>query len=623
MSLEKTIQGCLGFLFDSNKEAKEWCGEGFLDNSDVGLINTLCKRHYNQWTSKMAYNGWEILNKYKEELEEFDVKFEDVEKPDYVSEDKITKSDINIVNIINNQFKIQNPSKDLVNVFSVNKIKTDELLVDFNLENLYKLLPFFQNNTLKMSKEYFKFINMHLNILESEDMFSGFSKESQQDFNFELKPFQAIGCLYMLLNKRMILGDEMGLGKTIQALATVELSKQKPCLIICPNTLKLNWFAEIATNFKNKKIEILNKKSSKDADYYIINYESLHNYFDLIKEIGIKSSILDESHYVKNQKTKRSMSCMQAIKNIEYRFALTGTAILKSPSELISQLKVINRLDHFGCENTFIEKFCGNSKTQWGNDIRKGASNLTQLNKELRQSCFLRREKEQVTKDLPEKSRSFIYLDVMSKKYKTKMEEFSNLSYKEKIDKIEALRMLAAEEKMESVIEWIDNFQQFEKKLVVFAYHRKIQDALIKKYPKAAAILSSMSDDEKDLNKNKFMNDPDCKIIICSLKSASVGLTLTAASDVLFTEMDWCAANNIQAEDRCHRIGQKNNVNIWYLISKGTIEEYMLNVVMKKMALFKNVYQSELPSDQFMLKNSLVEEVVEQMLNEQEACCSP
>ena len=79
-----------------------------------------------------------------------------------------------------------------------------------------------------------------------------------------------------------------------------------------------------------------------------------------------------------------------------------------------------------------------------------------------------------------------------------------------------------------------------------------------------------MSPVERERNVRLFMENENCKLIICSLKAASVGLTLTAASDVLFVEMDWCAATNNQAEDRCHRIGQKNNVNIWYLISKGT-----------------------------------------------------
>lgn len=590
MGIEKTIQNCLNFLIDSNKEAKEWDDEGFLDRSDVTLIRTLSKRHPNQWTAKMSFTGWEILSKYQEELKDCDVDFNTIEKPDYISEDKITDNDHNIVNIVEGKFKILNPCEEMKRAFNSNK---KEILVEFNLQSLYDIFPFIQNNKIRIDKQYFKFINMYLNRLDVNDMFIGF-KGNMDNFNFQLKPFQAIGCLYMLLNKRMILGDEMGLGKTIQALASVELSNQKPCLIVCPNSLKLNWKKEISNCFKNQNIEILNKKSKKDADFYIINYESLHNYLDLIQEIKPKSAILDESHYVKNQKTKRTTSCQKAIKNIEYRFALTGTAILKSPVDLISQLKIINQLDYFGCENTFIEKFCGNSNTQWGKDIRKGASNITVLNKELRESCFIRRIKEQVTKDLPDKSRSYIYLNSSTKEYKKEFKIFNELPRKEKIHKLEHLRQLAAEEKIEDVKEWINNFQETERKLVVFAYHKDIQDKLISAYPNAAKIISGMSDDERQQNIDLFMEDENCKIIICSLKAASVGLTLTAASDVLFAEMDWCAANNTQAEDRCHRIGQKNNVNIWYLVAKNTIEEQILKVVSNKLSLYEKLYNSNI-----------------------------
>ena len=610
MSIEKTIQDCLSYLIDSHKESKEWYGEGFLEGSDFALLRTLTKRHYNQWTAKMAYNGWEILSKYKEELEDNDVTFKDIEKPDYIPEDKITKNDFNIVNIIQNRFEINNPCSEMKKTFKSNE---QTLKIDFNLDSLYKILPFIRENKIKINKQYFKFINMFLNVLKTDDMFVGFNKNDFKKFKFNLKPFQAIGCLYMLINKRVLLGDEMGLGKTLQALSSVELSNKKPCLIVCPNSLKLNWEKEIRENFKDQKIEILGKNPDPKADYYIINYESLHKYLEFLDSIKAKSVILDESLYVKNQKTKRTTSCLKAVKNIEYRFALTGTAILKSPVDIISQLKVLNRLDYFGCENTFIEKFCGNSKTQWGRDLRKGSSNLNVLNKELRESCFLRRDKEQVTRDLPEKSRSYVYLDTASKKYKKHMSDFSKLPKREKLDKIEFLRNMAAEEKLEGSKEWIDNFLQTEKKLVVFAYHKNIQKELIKNYPEAAAITSEMSPVERDRNVRLFMENENCKLIICSLKAASVGLTLTASSDVLFVEMDWCAATNNQAEDRCHRIGQKNNVNIWYLISKGTIEEHILNIANTKRKLFDKVYNSELTleDNQNILDNtSLIDEII-------------
>lgn len=613
MDVEKKIHYCLGFLLDSHNDMLEWDGEGSLDKKSLAVVKSLVKRPPSNWTAKMAFNGWKVLSQFKEDLLENDIKFNDIKKPDYIEEDKITPDDKNIINIINHKFVIINPCEIVQAAFETKNDK--EIKEDFNLDNLYRVFPLIKNNKLKINKEYFKFINMFLNVIPVDDMYDGFPDETKVNFNFTLKPFQAIGCLFLMLNKRFILGDEMGLGKTIQAIASIEIAGKKPCLVICPNNLKLNWESEIITNIKDQKVEFINKKSSFDSDFYIINYESLHKNIDFINKLKPVSVILDESHYLKNQNAKRTKSCLEAINNIEYRFALTGTAILKSPVDLISQLKVLNKLDSFGSEGNFVDSFCGNSTTKWGKDIRKGASKLKMLNRTLRENCFLRREKSTVIKDLPEKTRTYIHVEIKSKEYKEMMKEFSELKRFEKLAKIEKLRQLAANEKLDSVKEWIDNFQETDKKLVVFAYHTDIQKQLSEAYPDAAKICAGMSDIDKNDNKNRFMKEDSCKIIICSLKSASVGLTLTAASDVLFAEMDWCAANNSQAEDRCHRIGQENAVNVWYIIAKNTIEEYIQEVVEKKRELIDKIYHSKDEEDALthqieLLQVSIIDEVI-------------
>lgn len=609
MNTEKKIYNCLGVLLDCHISMKDWDDEGFIENKDLCLSKSLLKRQSDSWTSKMAYSAWKIINKYKNYIDSDQIDFESLEKPDYCDSDLSVSFDFNTVEIEKNKFIINKPCPDIKKTFNAND---DVIKKQFNLENLFKLLPFILENKISINKEYFKFINMFLNIIPSEDMYNGFNID-KKIFKFDLKPFQAIGCLYMLINKRIILGDEMGLGKTLQALTSIFLSDKKPCLIICPNMLTFNWENEIHKNFKNQKVEFLKKNSKKGSDFYIINYESIHNYIDLIKDLEIKSVILDESHYIKNKDAKRTVSSLKAIKNIEYRFALTGTAILKSPVELISQLKAINQLDCFGNENTFAEKFCGNANTQWGKDLRKGASNLDILNRELREYCFIRREKNLLANELPEKNRSYIFLKSKSKKYSELHNEFLGLNKNDKLKKLEPLRQLAAKDKIKNSIEWIDNFLETEKKLVVFAYHKEIQEKLINHYPTSAKIISNMTDIDRKNNIDKFMNDEDCKLIICSLKSASVGLTLTAASDVLFVEMDWCAANNNQAEDRCHRIGQTNNVNIWYLISKDTIEEHIYKIVEKKRVLIDKIYSSKIPEEYDILKSSIIDNVIDEL----------
>ena len=616
MDIEKKIHYCLGFLLDNHNDMIEWDGEGILDRNSVLVIGSLLSKSPNKWTSKMAFNGWKIVAKYKKDLLESEIAFKDIKKPDYIEEERILPNDSNILNIENNKFVIQSPCTVVQDFFNT---KNNEISINFNLENLFKLYPLIRINKLKINKEYSKFLNTFLNLVDVESMHDGFSNEYKTNFNFELKAFQAVGCLFMLLNKRVLLGDDMGLGKTIEALAAVEISGKKPCLILCPNNLRLNWFSEIVKNIKNVSVDCLSKKSKKDADYYIINYESLHKNIEIIDEIKPVSVILDESHYLKNQNAKRTLSCLKAINNIEYRFALTGTAILKSPVDLVSQLKILNKLDSFGGENNFIEKYCGNSNTKWGKDIRRGASNLKDLNKNLRENCFLRREKSKVISDLPEKTRTYIKMAINSKKYKELMKEFSQLKRNKKFEKIEQLRQLAANEKLDSVKEWINNFQESEGKLVVFAYHTEIQKKLLEAYPNAAGICAGMTDVERNDNKNRFMEDDDCRIIICSLKSGSVGLTLTAASNVLFAEMDWCAANNSQAEDRCHRIGQKNAVNVWYVIAQDTIEEYIYEVVEKKRELIDKIYQNTTKEHNIKIEQlqvSIIDEVITRIEDE-------
>lgn len=611
MDIEKKIYNYLGLLSDAHNDMLE-LDDGFLDRNSILVITVLLKKPYKKWTSKMAFNGWKILEKYQDELKSYKINFHDIKRPDYIEEVKISPNDNNIFKIVQNKFIIEKPTLNIKKILNIeNKENENFISFDFNLSNIYKIIFLIKENEIKVNKEYFKFINMYLNIIPSDQMFDGFSMEMKKNFNFELKPFQAIGCLFSILNKRILLGDEMGLGKTIQSIATIEIANLKPALIICPKNLKLNWESEISNSLINKKIEFLNSKSSLDADFYITNYESLHKNISIIKNIKPKSIVLDESHYLKNEDAKRTKTSLSIINNIEYRFSLTGTAILKTPVDLISQLRILNNLDAFGGETNYIENFCGNSNTKWGKDIRKGSSNLSMLNRRLRETCFLRRHKSDVIKDLPEKTRSYIYMEINKKKYNETLKEFKNLSRQEKLLKIVKLRQITAREKMESVKEWIYNFQESEKKLVVFAYHNEIQQELLKEYPSAAKILSGMSDKERDDNKNKFMEDPECKIIICSLKSASTGLTLTAGSDVLFVEMDWCVSNNIQAEDRCHRIGQLNAVNIWYIIAKGTIEEYIHQVVERKRDLIDKIYNSDKDDLKLIeIETTIIEDIV-------------
>lgn len=152
----------------------------------------------------------------------------------------------------------------------------------------------------------------------------------------------------------------------------------------------------------------------------------------------------------------------------------------------------------------------------------------------------------------------------------------------EMLTRTAVLRRVAAEQKLPAVKEWIDTFAEGTgRKLVVFAHHKTVVDELADHY-KAPKISGSVNLSDREKAVEQFQTNPDTKIVVCNLQAAGVGLTLTAASDVLFVEQGWTPAEMDQAEDRVHRIGQQESVTAHYLLAENTIDEYMFNVVQKK-----------------------------------------
>lgn len=599
------IQNASKFLYELNNSFVEMDDEGFLDRKDLSKIKASMNIPDCKWNSKMLYSSWELLDKYKSFLEDYEYTFTDIEKPD-IDESLTGKSCSDNFNLVNGKLVIDQVSDCLKTELG---LKTESFQIDINLSSLYAIVPFIIKNKISFSKDALKKINHYLNNISEQDMYCGLPYKFKQT----LKPFQEIGTLFMMINKRVILGDEMGLGKSLQSITAIHLTEAYPCLIVCPSSLKYNWQSEIE---KASDLEscFLNGKNLPKKHFYIINYESLHKNLDLIKSLNIKSVIFDESHYLKNEDAKRTKNSLNIINNIEYRFELTGTVIMKTPMDLISQLMIINRLEYFGSKDKFLDKFCNPIKTTFGTDY-SGASNLDVLSRELRETCFIRREKKEVLKELPEKTRTKMVVDIPNiKEYNKTLKDFLKLDKQNKIKKIEEFRQMVAEFKMGMIKEIIDDFIANNEKIVVFAYHKNIQNKLLELYPDACRIISEDSA-LQDMNKKQFQEDDNKRIIICSFKAAYMGFDLTAASNVILAEMDWCPSVNSQAEDRCHRIGQHSSVNAWYIVAKDTIEEHIWNVCEKKRSIIDQVYskvESQVCENNMdALYDSIIEEVIE------------
>lgn len=440
---------------------------------------------------------------------------------------------------------------------------------------------------------------------------------SPHGLKIEPFPYQKQGIAYALQKKRCFFGDQPGLGKTLQAIGTSFIAKTWPVLVICPASLKINWQREWK-KFTGKDAIILDDRNKNNwhryyemgcCDVFITNYESLKKFFvedfagGVTRSIKLKPVaslfkcvIIDESHRCKSSKTQQSKICYKLCQGKEYRFLLTGTPSINGPGDLIQQLKIMNRLDDFGGYKSFEANFMQGPRQ---------ASNLEMLNWRLWNTGFFRREKAKVLDQLPDKMRQVVNVDITNRKEYQDAEHdlLSYLAAYENADdeklrraergkvmvQMQKLRQIAARGKISAAVEFIQDIIDSGEKLIVFAFLKEVVQEIKKVFPNAVTIVGDNTSQERQDAVDRFQNDPKCNLIICNYKSAGVGLTLTASSRVAFVEFPWTFADCEQAEDRAHRIGQKNSVNCYYFLGKNTIDESIWDIIQTKKDIANDV----------------------------------
>ena len=426
-------------------------------------------------------------------------------------------------------------------------------------------------------------------------------------------PYQLKGIARGLELKRFMNCDEPGLGKTLQSIATINLADAFPCLVICPSSLKINWLREWE-KFTDKKAMILTDKVRDTWTFFfqtgmhqvfIVNYESLKKYFvqrikkaegwtlrdvEFRNSINLfKSVIIDESHRCKSASTQQAKFCKGICTGKEWVIELTGTPVVNRPKDLIPQLAILNRMEDFGGYKPFVNRNCSGQRE---------ASNLKELNFNLWQYCMFRREKSLVLTDLPDKIRQVNTCEITNRKEYMDAERDLIMylqKYKDadddKIEKalrgevmvrINILRQISARGKVRDVIEFVKDFRENGKKIILFCSLHEVVDQLKRYFPTAVSVTGRDSQDEKQRAVDAFQNNPKADIIICSIKAAGVGLTLTASSNVAFVEFPWTYADCCQCEDRAHRIGQKDSVTCYYFLGRRTIDEKVYRIIQEK-----------------------------------------
>ncbi|HEX8855510.1 MAG TPA: DEAD/DEAH box helicase [Thermoleophilaceae bacterium] len=415
----------------------------------------------------------------------------------------------------------------------------------------------------------------------------------------ELRPFQRAGVRYALEQRRTFIADEQGLGKTVQALGALELDDAYPAVVVCPASLKLTWQREVSRFLPHRSTAVLHGRSRSgwlsagagQADIVILNYEIVDGHVDSLAEFEPGAAVFDESHYCKQPRAKRTKACLALSARLpeeSLRLALTGTPILNRPKELVSQLRLIGRLGDFESGAGMARRF-------------KGREALERLHWHLRSHCYVRRLKADVLPQLPPKRQVPIPVE-LSNETEYRLAERDLIAWlqsqpldlrtlearvgaalrNERLVQLNHLRRLAGRGKLAASLSWIDDFLQSGEPLVVFADHIEVQQALVDRFPESVHVLGDDSVVARDAAVTAFQDPAGPQLIVCSLRAAGQGLTLTKASNVAFLELDWTPARLAQAEDRCHRIGQRDAVTAWYLIAPDTIDETMADLLEHK-----------------------------------------
>jgi SWI/SNF-related matrix-associated actin-dependent regulator 1 of chromatin subfamily A len=419
-------------------------------------------------------------------------------------------------------------------------------------------------------------------------------------------PFQKVGITFADTNEGRILNaDDMGLGKTIQALGYIQLHRDRtPAIIICPASLKLNWERECHKWLPNPSVEVLSGERTwtPTAEILIINYDVVPHWKDVLRKLNPQILIMDEAHAIKNHKAKRTKAVQFIGKKIPHIIALTGTPIENRPAEIYNAVHMINP-ELFPNRWFFMQRYCGAKFNGYGWSFN-GATNMQELHQILSDNIMIRRKKKDVLKDLPDKTRSFVPIELSNRnEYIIAEDDFIayvqrtkghtaavKASNAEAFAQIEGLKQLAVKGKLDQAICWIKEFIESGEKLIVFATHTFVIDALMKEFPGIIVkVDGSVSGNQRQVAVDKFQNDPSIKLFVGNIKAAGVGITLTAASNVAFLEYPWTPSQLDQAEDRAHRIGQKNAVNIYYLLASNTIEEKMVKMIDSKRKIIDSV----------------------------------
>ena len=435
-------------------------------------------------------------------------------------------------------------------------------------------------------------------------------------------PYQRACIAYALQRRSVLNADEMGLGKTVETVGFINAKRGdvRRVLIVCPASLKLNWKSELdrwlfLPGGEKLSITVVNgrKLTGTPTDVVIVNYDVLDRHRSWLVGFRWDLIVLDECHFCKSPKAKRTRALLGL--TAKYKHALSGTPILNTAADLHPVLDWLQPGD-WGNWWSFARRYCRIVKDRFGTRVT-GSANESELMQRLRSTVMVRRMKRDVLTELPEKFRQVIELpasgseDWLSKEWNSYNEAeaarerleaavqaadivTTEAEYAAAVreltrartaafSELSAVRHQVALQKLPLVIAHLRHSVGHDHKIVVFAHHRDVVERIHAEFADCSVAITGETPPEQrhDLVR-RFQEDPSVTLFVGNIQAAGVGITLTAASHVVMAELDWVPARLTQAEDRCHRVGQTDNVLVQHLVLEGSLDAVMARRLVRK-----------------------------------------
>ena len=462
---------------------------------------------------------------------------------------------------------------------------------EFPAVHLPKVFKVFGDENIKCDEKVLKLLEKLKDRREDLDEI-----RVKEDVDFDIKgmqlqlyPYQRVGVKFVeRADGRCLIADAPGLGKTAQAIGFAQ-HKNLKTIIVCPLSVVVNWQREVK-KFTGKDATIWDSKSydgKLSNQFHIVHYDAVAKVAGDLRKQEFDLLVCDEATYLKNRQTIRAKSVLGSYKErrkypglkTKYCLFLTGTPVMSRPIEAFALLNFLDK-ERFNNFFHFTQRYGG-----WKGEAPRNLQDLHDRTKDL----VIRRKKEQILTELPAKQRNDLYVELTKDEQKQYKELLREVFGRWKIEKptighMPKLQGFLIEKKMPRLVEMVDEFLDNDKPILIFSNYLAPLKFLTEHYGNKAALLTGEMDRKERQISIDRLTSGEAKVGCFSLTAAGMGIDgLQHKIDtVVFLNCDWVPANHEQAEDRTHRIGQKGQVQVYYMLCADTIDEYMRDILKEK-----------------------------------------